>query len=123
MKTVIGATWVALLALVPVACVQSAIAQEITTGGAATAEELIARMLAVLLTSAGAPAAVVTGVAAVMAFGARYVRRGWAALAAAEPLDMRVRLGSRTYHFAIEVDPATRLQPVLDASDTPYTAG
>jgi hypothetical protein len=126
MKTVVGATWIALLALVPVACVQSAIAQEIASGGGASTEEVIAKMLSVLLTSAGAPAAVITGVAAVMAFGARYARRGWAALSAAEPLDMRVRFGSRTYHFAIEVDSARMqpaLHPVVDATDTPHAAG
>lgn len=126
MKTVVGATWLALLALVPVACVQSAIAQEITTGGAATTEEVIAKMLSVVLTSAGAPAAVVTGVAAVMAFAARYARRGWSALAAADPMDLRFRFGTRTFHFAVEVDSA-RMQPVLhpvaDATDTPHTAG
>lgn len=124
MRFTVGAAWIALLAFVPIACVQAAVAQELTGGGGSSLEQLIAQGLAVVLTSAGAPAAVVTGVATVVAVACRYTHRAWTALAVADPMDLRFRIGGRTFTFSVEVEvpvpaPATR-ERVTDPTDAPH---
>jgi hypothetical protein len=125
MRTSFGAGWLALLAFAPVACVQAALAQDLTTSAApGTPEEVIARVLAVVLTSAGAPAAVIAGVSAVVAVGCRYAQRGWRALSAADPMQLRFEIGGRIYSFAVEIrDGAESIGrvpvPAVDPFDAP----
>lgn len=124
MRTSVGAGWLALLAFAPVACVQAAIAQDLTSSTTpGSAEEVIARVLAVVLTSAGAPAAVIAGVSAVVAVACRYTHRGWRALSAADPMHLRFELGGRIYSFRVELDgSAAEVARVPVAAADPFDA-